>query len=725
MVVQDENAIQQRVEELRRQINHHNYRYHVLDSPEISDGEYDALMRELRALEDAHPELQSPESPTQRVGGEPSAEFGTVEHVIPMLSLANAFDEASLRAWHARASRLLGRDVTGFVLEPKIDGLAISLIYQDGRLAIGATRGDGLRGEDVTPNIRTIRSVPLVLADSPPSLIEARGEVYLSRAAFEKINQERAEAGQPLFANPRNCAAGSLRQLDSRITATRPLDIFVYALGQISEEEPHTHWEAIQRFRQLGLRTNPNNARVETIDEVVEQVATWEARRETLPYEIDGVVVKIDNLDIQHELGAVGREPRWAIAFKFPPTQATTLLQDIRINVGRTGSLNPYAVLEPVQIGGVTVSRATLHNEDNIRLKDVRVGDTVIVQRAGEVIPQVIGPVLSKRPPEAQPYSLPEHCPICNSPVARPEGEAMALCTGRLVCPAQRWELLKHFVSRGTMDIDGVGEKLLRVLMDAGLVKTPADLYALTKEQLIPLDRMAEKSAQNVIEAIEASKQRSLARLIFALGIRHVGDQVAALLADHFLSLDALMAATQEEIAEVEGIGPKIAESIVEYFSDEQNRAVIERLREAGLRFEQERTAPSEDAGEQFLAGKSFVVTGRLQRATRTQIESQIKALGGAVQDSVTKKTTYLVVGEDAGSKLAKAQKLGTRILDEETFERLAAGETLPEPEPAPEPEKPAKKTRAKKATKADAAADGTDTEAAASEQPALPLPPA
>ena len=736
MVVQDQTAIFQRVEELRRVINYHNNRYHVLDDPEITDGEYDALMRELRALEEEHPELQSPESPTQRVGGAPSAEFTPVEHVVPMLSLANAFDEVSLRAWHARASRLLGREVTGFVLEPKIDGLAIALIYQNGRLTVGATRGDGLRGDDVTPNIRTIRSVPLTLADSPPDLIEVRGEVYLTRAAFEKINDERAAAGLPLFMNPRNCAAGSLRQLDSRITATRPLDIFVYALGQVSENEPRHHWEALQRFRELGFRTNPNNTRVETIDEVIEQVAAWEHRREALPYETDGVVVKIDELDVQRELGSVGREPRWAIAFKFPPTQATTILEAIDVNIGRTGAVNPYAILEPVKIAGVTVKRATLHNEDDIRRKDIRIGDTVIVHRAGEVIPQVIGPVLSKRPPDAQPYALPTVCPECGSPVVRPEGEAMAYCSGGLVkCPAQRWQWLQLYVARGTMDIDRVGEKLLYNLMQQGLVNEPSDLYTLTMEQLVALDRMAEKSAQNVLNSIEASKNRPLYRLIWALNIRHVGEKAAQLLADQFGSLDAVMQATEEEINQIEGIGPTISKSIVAYFAIPQYREIIEKLRAAGVRLVDE---PKVNGGviDGPLSGKTFVVTGRLQRTTRSGIEGQIKALGGIVQDSVSKKTDYLVVGEDAGSKLAKAQKLGTRILDEDLFERLAAGEVLPEPEPAPVPEKPVKekKPRAKKASKQGAAAADGDDDATAeastddalaedAAQPALPLP--
>jgi DNA ligase (NAD+) len=721
-VADDPAALQQRVEQLRRTIDYHNHRYHVLDDPEISDGEYDALMRELRAIEEAHPELQDPDSPTQRVGGAPVEGFGVVEHAIPMLSLANAFSEEELRAWYARATRLLGREIRGFVMEPKIDGLAVSLTYRDGRLAVGATRGDGVRGDDITANVRTIRAVPITLADSPPSLIEVRGEVYLTRAAFEKINEQRAAAGQPLFMNPRNCAAGSLRQLDPRITATRPLDIFLYALGQISEDEPRSQWEMLERFHQLGLKTNPLNRRVETIDEVVAQVATWEARRETLAYEIDGVVIKIDDRDVQAELGSVGREPRWAVAFKFPPTQATTLLRDIGINVGRTGSLNPYAILEPVQIAGVTVKLATLHNEDDIRRKDVRVGDTVIVHRAGEVIPQVIGPVLSKRPPDARPYSMPSQCPECGSPVVRPEGEAMHYCSGGLVtCPAQRWRWLELYVSRGAMDIDRLGEKLLVNLLRAGLVNDPADLYALTKEQLVQLERLADKSAQNVLNAIEASKDRPLYRLIWGLNIRHVGEKAAQRLAEHFGSLDALMAASAEEIAAVGGVGPTIARSAAEYFATPQYRDVIERLRAAGVRLRDEPSAGGAPGGP--FSGKQFVVTGRLRRATRGQVEARIKALGGSVGDSVTKKTAYLVVGEDAGSKLARAEKLGVALLTEDELEAYAetgVAPARPEP-PAPEPKPKAARGRGKKGK---AAATGApDAEAGAAEAGAPDAP--
>src|SRR5947209_2262561 len=467
-------------------------------------------MEDLRAIEADHPELQSPDSPTQRVGAGPAAQFAVVQHRVPMLSLANAFTADTLRAWHERISRLLGREVRDFVIEPKIDGLAIMLRYERGRFSVGATRGDGFQGEDITANLKTIRSVPLALHDAPPAYLEVRGEVYLSRAAFQKINDERAASGLPLFANPRNCAAGSVRQLDSRITARRPLDVFIYALGEAQAWQPRTQREMLEAFLRWGFKTNPNNRRVETIDEVMAACAEWEHRRESLDYEIDGVVVKVNDLHVQSELGAVGREPRWAIAFKFPPVQATTLLERIAVNVGRTGSLNPFAVLRPVQVGGVTISQATLHNEDDIRRKDIRVGDTVLVHRAGEVIPQVIGPILSKRPPDTRPYELPTTCPVCGSPVVRPEGEAMARCTGGFAkCVAQRFELLKHFVGRGSMDIESVGEKLAWSLIEQKLVYDPSDIYQLTREQLMRLERMGDKSAQNVIDNIAASKTRS------------------------------------------------------------------------------------------------------------------------------------------------------------------------------------------------------------------------
>jgi DNA ligase (NAD+) len=667
--VDDVQALQVRAEGLRAQINYHNYRYYMLDAPEIADAEYDRLMEELRAIEADHPELQSPDSPTQRVGAGPAAEFAVVRHGVPMLSLANAFTADALRAWHERISRLLGREVRDFTIEPKIDGLAIMLRYERGRFSVGATRGDGFQGEDITPNLKTIRTVPLSLNDSPRPSLEVRGEVYLSRAAFHRINDERAAAGQPLFANPRNCAAGSVRQLDSRITARRPLDLFIYALGEAQGWQPRTQWEMLDAFLKWGFKTNQNNRRVETIDEVVAACAEWEHRRESLDYEIDGVVVKVNDLDVQSELGAVGREPRWAIAFKFPPVQATTVLKSIEVNVGRTGSLNPFAVLEPVQVGGVTISQATLHNEDDIRRKDIRVGDTVLVHRAGEVIPQVIGPILSKRPPHATPYELPKECPVCHSPVVRTEGEAMARCTGGFAkCVAQRFELLKQFVGRGAMDIETVGEKLAWSLIQSQLVYDPSDLYPLTRDQLTALERMGDKSAQNVLDNIEASKHRTLTRVLFALGIRYVGYQTAELLARAFGTMERVRAASLEDILSVEGIGPKIAESVYTWFHEVDNLRLVDKLAAAGVNM-------CEDAATLGgpLAGVTIVVTGRLERHSRTQIEQRIKELGGSVGDSVSKKTSYLVAGEDAGSKLAKAQKLGTPILDEAGFEALIA----------------------------------------------------
>jgi DNA ligase (NAD+) len=663
----------ERYKQLVEGINHANYLYYVLDAPEIADAEYDQRMQELRTLESEHPELQSPDSPTQRVGAGPAAQFAVVPHRVPMLSLANAFAADALRAWHERISRLLGREINDFTIEPKIDGLAIMLRFEQGRFSIGATRGDGSRGEDITANLRTIRSVPLTLNDSPPPYLEVRGEVYLSEAAFQKINDERAAAGQPLFANPRNCAAGSVRQLDSRITARRPLDVFIYALGEAEDWQPRSQWEMLEAFRQWGFKTNPNNARVSTIDEVVKACTEWEQRRESLNYEIDGVVVKVNDMDLQSELGAVGREPRWAIAFKFPPVQATTLLRSIEVNVGRTGSLNPFAVLEPVQVGGVTISQATLHNEDDIRRKDIRVGDTVLVHRAGEVIPQVIGPILSKRPADAVPYELPKVCPRCGSPVVRTEGEAMARCTGGFArCVAQRFELLKHFVSRGAMDIESVGEKLAWTLViEHQLVYDPSDLYQLTKEQLLELERVGDKSAQNVLDNIEASKSRTLTRVLFALGIRYVGYQTAELLARAFGTLDKLREASLEEIVAVEGVGPKIAESIHAWFREPDNLRMVDKLAAAGVNMAEDAATLSGP-----LAGVTIVVTGRLERHSRGQIEQRIKELGGAVGDSVSKKTSYLLAGEDAGSKLDKAKKLGTSIINEDEFERLVEERT-------------------------------------------------
>ena len=657
-----------RVEELRSQIAYHDYRYFVLDQPEISDAEYDDLMRELRALEEQYPQLITPDSPTQRVGGEPVAAFGIVEHPVPLLSLANAFNEEELRNWYRRATELAETDQFAMVCEPKIDGLAVAIEYSEGKLAVGSTRGDGVRGENITQNLRTIRSIPLsVRGKGLPSRFEVRGEVFMTKAGFERLNEERAERGEPLFANPRNSAAGSVRQLDPRVTASRPLDCFIYGLGWAEGGSvPDTHWETLQWLSSIGFKINPNIARYESIDDVWRHCQEWTEKRESLDYEIDGIVVKIDERRLQEHLGVVGREPRWAVAFKFPPTQRTTKLLDIGINVGRTGSMNPYAVLEPVNIGGAMVKMATLHNEEDIKRKDIRIGDTVIVQRAGDVIPQVVGPVASKRTGKEKAFRPPTKCPACGAKLEKPEGEVMRYCRNP-ACPAQAYRLLEHFVSRGAMDVDGVGEQLSRALMEAGLVKDPADLYFLKREDLLKLERMADKSAQNVLDAIDASRQRPLQRVLFALGIRHVGSETAALLAEHFGSIDAIMDASVEEIEAIPGIGPVVARSIHDYFQRPENRALIDKLRKGGVTMKS--AAPA--AREGPLAGQTFVITGTLRELTRPEAEARIRSLGGAATSSVTKATDYLVVGEKPGSKLEKAQKYGTTVLSDDEFMRL------------------------------------------------------
>ncbi len=658
-----------RVEELRAGIAYHEHRYFVLDQPEISDAAFDALMQELRRLEAEHPELITPDSPTQRVAGAPVETFGIVEHRVPLLSLANAFSDEDLRAWHRRTAGLLERDDFAMVCEPKIDGLAVALVYEDGQLATAATRGDGTRGENITANVRTIRSVPQRLRPKVPRRFEVRGEIYMTKSGFEKLNFERGEAGQPLFASPRNSAAGSVRQLDPKVTASRPLDAFLYQLGwQEDGGPPATHWDVLEWLRKLGFRVNPEIRRLQTIDEVAAFCAGWVERRDTLDYEIDGIVIKVDALGYQRQLGAVGREPRWAIAYKFPPTQATTKLLRIDVNVGRTGSLNPFAVLEPVKIAGATVQLATLHNEDDIRRKDIRAGDTVIVQRAGDVIPQVVGPVLSKRTGKEKVFRMPKTCPACRTPVVRPEGEAMYYCPNRQ-CPAQRFRLLEHFVGRGAMDIDGIGESLAAQLMRAGLALDGGDLYRLReqRDELLKLERMGEKSVDHLLASIEASKQRPLAQMIFALGIRHVGGEVASMLANHFGSMDALMDAATEEIEAIPGIGTTIAESVREFFSLDENRRLVEKLRATGVNMRE----ASGGAREGPLSGLTFVITGRLDRFSRDAAESLVKRNGGAVTSSVSKKTSYVVAGAEPGSKLAKAQQLGIDVLDEDGFVAL------------------------------------------------------
>jgi DNA ligase (NAD+) len=659
-----------RVEELRDQIRYHDNLYFNQDAPEIADAEYDQLGRELRQLEERYPQLITPDSPTQRVGGEPAPAFGIVEHPVPLLSLSNAFGEAELRAWYKRVTNLAERDDFAMVCEPKIDGLAVALEYEGGRLARGSTRGDGRRGENITQNLRTIRSIPLKLdAKKLPKTFEVRGEVFMRKAGFEKLNAERAERGEPLFANPRNSAAGSVRQLDPRITASRPLDIFVYSLGWSEDgkrSQPDSHWQTLHWLGSLGFKVNPNIAKYDDIDHVWKHSKTWEDKREDLDYEIDGVVVKVDDLRLQEHLGVVGREPRWAVAFKFPPTQRTTTLNNIQVNVGRTGSMNPFAVLEPVNIGGAVVKMATLHNEEDIWRKDVRVGDTVIVQRAGDVIPQVVGPVLSKRTGKEKKFRPPTKCPACGSPVIRPEGEVMRYCVNK-ACPAQLFRLLTHFVSRGAMDIDRIGEGLSLQLLKSSLVKDIADIYHLSKGDLLSLERMGEKSAQNIIDAIEASRSRPLSRVLFALGIRHVGSETATLLARHFGRIDAIVDASVEELASVPTIGPVVARSVHEYFQDKASRRLVEKLRKGGVRMESD--APP--AREGPLAGQTFVITGTLDGISRSAAEEAVRSLGGTAASSVNKSTTHLVAGEKPGSKLEKAQKLGTNVLTDDDFRTL------------------------------------------------------
>lgn len=663
--------VKQRIEKLRSLINYHNHRYYVLDSPEISDEEYDELMRELSQLEAEHPELITSDSPTQRIGAPPAEEFGVVEHPEPLLSLANVFSYEDLAAWHRRASNLLGGRYFDLVCEPKIDGLAVALTYIDGLLVTGATRGDGYRGENITQNLKTIRSIPLsVPREEAPPKFEVRGEVYIPKKGFKKLNEERAREGLPLFANPRNAAAGSVRQLDSSITAKRPLDIFVYGLGPVEGKAvPDTHWEIMQWLKSAGFKVNPDIALCHTIDEAEEYHQKWVEGRESWPYEADGMVVKVNSIVFQGELGTVAREPRWASAYKFPAVQGTTRLIDIGINVGRTGSLNPYAILEPVHVGGVVISSAALHNEEDIHRKDIRIGDTVIVQRAGEVIPEIVGPVVSKRTGKEKKFHMPGHCPVCGAEVIKPEDEAMHRCTNA-ACPAQALEQIKHFVARNAMDIDGVGEKLCQALFEKGLVKDVADLYYLTPKQLLGLEKMADKSVSNVLDSIDKSKDRPLARVIFALGILHVGEEYAELLAENFPGVDALSKASQEQLLSFPSIGPKIADSIVAFFRQEGNKNIIEKLRKAGVKLEKENVAEAKPE-ELPLTGLEFVITGKLESFTRSEAEARVKELGGKAGSDVTKETSYLVVGADPGSKLAKAEKLGIKTLSEAEFLEL------------------------------------------------------
>jgi len=654
----DREGIEKRIRHLREELNYHNYRYYVLDDPE--------LVR----LETEHPEFADPASPTQRVGSRPLDAFSTVKHSIPMLSLQNAMDEEEVRDFHRRVAKLLGTRDVEYVMEVKIDGLAVELVYIDGVFTLGSTRGDGYVGEDVTQNLRTIRAIPLRLGTEgdapPPERLEVRGEVYMGKKEFLALNGEREQTGEPLFANPRNAAAGSIRQLDSRITATRKLNIFCYAPGSITGASFSTHMEFLDRLRAWGFRVNGNTRLCRTIDEVVDHYDHIRSIREEIPYEIDGTVIKVNRIDHQTTLGTVSRSPRWAIAYKFEAIEEETTVEDILVSVGRTGALTPVAALKPVTVGGVEVSRATLHNEDEIARKDVRVGDRVIVTRAGDVIPEVVRVLDAGRPGRAGPFRMPEKCPVCGEVVVRPAGEAIRRCVN-INCPAQIKGSIEHFASKRAMDIDGLGTKLVEQLVDRQVIRDVADLYYIRKETLAGLARMADRSAGNIIDAIEASKQRPFARFINALGIRQVGEHAADLLAERFDSIDKLMAADTQMLLAIPEIGPEAAGSITAFFRDPKNRETIARILAAGVKLEYER------GGTRKLAGLTFVFTGSLSSLSRDEARAKVEELGAKTASSVSKKVSYVVTGEEAGSKLDKARQLGLAILTEQEFMDLLA----------------------------------------------------
>lgn len=654
-----------RAQELRAEIQEHNYRYYALDEPQIPDAEYDRLMRELQDLEADYPDLVTPDSPTQRVGQTPLSAFATVTHERPMLSLDNAFEEDDLVAFDRRVRDRLQDDATlEYACEPKLDGIAVSLLYRDGLLVRGATRGDGTQGEDITQNVRTVDSIPLKLRGKGfPSVLEVRGEIYMPRAGFERLNEKARESGDKLFVNPRNAAAGSLRQLDSRITAKRPLEMCAYGVGHTEGGElPGKHSEILKALSQWGLKINREMAVVEGIEACIDYYQSLGERRTELDYDIDGIVFKVNRLDLQDELGFVARAPRWAIAYKFPAQEEMTRLLDVEFQVGRTGAVTPVARLDPVFVGGVTVSNATLHNRDEIERLGVKIGDTVIIRRAGDVIPQIVSVVTDKRPKDAKDIEFPDRCPVCDSPVERVPGEAVARCDGGLICPAQRKQAIKHYASRKALDIDGLGDKLVEQLVDKDLIQAVADLYKLSREDLTGLERMGEKSADNLLDALEKSKETTLAKFIYALGIREVGEATARNLAQYFGSLDALAEADEEKLQQVEDIGPVVAHFVAEFFAQEHNREAVKALREAGVTWPEQ--APV-DRDSLPLAGLTYVLTGTLEELTRDEAKERLQALGAKVAGSVSKKTDYLVAGPGAGSKLKKAEELEVDIIDE------------------------------------------------------------
>ena len=653
------NADLKRIAELREQLNYHNYRYYVLDDPVISDHEYDQLMRELIELEARYPETVTPDSPTQRVGHAVVGGFAQVEHRTPLLSLSNAFNQKELEDFAKRVERWAGAPVD-YVCELKFDGLAVSLTYENGIFVRGATRGDGQVGEDITQNLRTIRSIPLRLRE--PVSLEVRGEVYMPKEAYELLNKERAEKGEALFANPRNAAAGSVRQLDPKVTASRKLDIYVYSIGTVDHELLTTHIDSIKWLKELGFKVSPYIQHCENIDQVWTFIETWTEKRGSLPFDIDGIVVKVNSLAVQEKLGATAKSPRWAVAYKFPAEQAVAQVLDIEVNVGRTGAVTPLAILTPTLVAGSTVSRAALHNEDYVKNKDIRIGDYVVIQKAGDVIPEIVRSLPERRTGQEKIFMMPQVCPACGEQLQRQAGEAAVRCVN-FECPAQSYERLIHYASRNAMNIEGLGPAVIQQLIDAGLVEDPADLYQLRYEQLIELERFGHKSAENLLAAIEASKTRPLANLVFALGIRFVGSEVALEFALHFGSMDRLRQAEYAELITIDAVGEKIATSVVDYFSRPENNDLIDRLQAAGVNMVQ-----SKASGSQFLAGHTFVVTGKLERFSRREAEDLLRSLGANVTSSVSRNTTYLIAGEKAGSKLTKAQELGITVLNEQQF---------------------------------------------------------
>jgi DNA ligase (NAD+) len=657
------------VNQLRQRIHYHNHRYYILDSPEISDAEYDRLFDELSALEKEYPELITPDSPTQRVGAAPLEEFTTVRHALPMLSLNKATSETEFLEFHQRLKDLTksGNKDIKYTVEPKFDGLAVETVYSKGVFISGSTRGDGMVGEDVTQNLRTIKSMPLrLMGPSTPELLEVRGEVIMTKEDFARLNREREKSGDPLFANPRNAAAGSVRQLDPRVTSMRPLNLFAYAVGRVEGKALRTHWEGICYLKTLGFKISRYVELCDNVDQVIAFYERILALRNDLPYEIDGIVIKLNDFAMQRAAGELSRSPRWAVAWKFPPQQEHTEVKDIIISVGRTGALTPVAVLEPVRVGGVEVSRATLHNEDEVKKKDVRIGDTVVIQRAGDVIPEVVAVITSKRTGKERPFSMPDRCPVCGSKAERPEDEAVHRCTG-MACPAQIKENLAHFTSKGAMDMDGLGRKYLEQMMDKGIIQDPADLYFLKKEDLMKMDRMGDKLAENLLAAIDKSRAPSLANLIYALGIRNVGDHLAGVLAKEFKSIDRLARQSVEDLTTVHEIGPIVAESIYNFFHNPKNLKILEKLKQGGVRFPVEEAK----ARETVLAGRTFVLTGGLETLTRDDARQIIENLGGRVASSVSKKTDYVIVGKDPGSKYDTALNLGIKTLNEEEFKNL------------------------------------------------------